>query len=458
MKERTGKGRSFLRDRVVLVGAALRGRPCNRTRRLTGVAMRPRQGQVLVMFALLAVVLIGFVALSIDLGITYSQRRAMQNSADASSLAAANQLAKNIVPLSDGTISFVMTDSGTGGVRDTVQKYFDSNKGWTPSGAVYKSPPNSPCGTAGGNYCLQYLDQNGNVLANSPISTAIPKQTAMVRVYVEVDFSTLFAPVLGKPKMQVTASATAQISPVAKPASPQGNVWPMTRYAAPSSTGWLPAPTSNVCPNPMEFWASNPYGYNGNWKGLLSYSRMSQKDPTKQQLITKFDPVDRTMEEYFLYGWNGQFTARQQYLTPASTWPSDWQTNSTWRQYNDKVEIGPNGDGGANVHDNMRTFVTNHVMGTDSCGGDYTIVNVYVWYKAESWDGTKYMEITNPTQGSNPNQIARVSLYDYYSFKIYYNSVGGSTVYGYPVAIDATGLPPQSGPPSGTANTVHLVG
>ncbi|MDI7277236.1 MAG: Tad domain-containing protein [Anaerolineae bacterium] len=54
---------------------------------------RHQRGQTLVFVALILVVLVGFLALSIDLGNVYAQRRFMQNAADAAALAGARALA-----------------------------------------------------------------------------------------------------------------------------------------------------------------------------------------------------------------------------------------------------------------------------------------------------------------------------------------------------------------------------
>ncbi|MCL6429647.1 MAG: hypothetical protein K6V36_02155 [Anaerolineae bacterium] len=58
---------------------------------LAGV--RHQRGQTLVVVALMLVVLVGFLALSIDLGNAYAERRFMQNAADAGALAGARALA-----------------------------------------------------------------------------------------------------------------------------------------------------------------------------------------------------------------------------------------------------------------------------------------------------------------------------------------------------------------------------
>jgi Flp pilus assembly protein TadG len=63
-----------------------------------GIAMsmssRARQGQILLLFALFLTVLMGALGLSVDLGVSFAERRAMQNAADAAALAGARVVAK----------------------------------------------------------------------------------------------------------------------------------------------------------------------------------------------------------------------------------------------------------------------------------------------------------------------------------------------------------------------------
>ena len=54
--------------------------------------MRAERGQVLVMIALLLVVLLGFAAFAVDIGRQVSERRHVQNAADAAALAACRSL------------------------------------------------------------------------------------------------------------------------------------------------------------------------------------------------------------------------------------------------------------------------------------------------------------------------------------------------------------------------------
>ncbi|MBX6341832.1 MAG: pilus assembly protein, partial [Thermomicrobiaceae bacterium] len=76
---------------------------------MTTIARRPpRQvrGQVMVMFALMVTILIGFTALAIDVSHLLSERRAAQNAADAAAMAVGKALARNL-----GSTGAVVTQS-----------------------------------------------------------------------------------------------------------------------------------------------------------------------------------------------------------------------------------------------------------------------------------------------------------------------------------------------------------
>lgn len=62
-------------------------------RRLIATDPDQERGAVAVMFALLLVVLVGFIALAVDMGATYAKRQELQNGADAAALAAAQECA-----------------------------------------------------------------------------------------------------------------------------------------------------------------------------------------------------------------------------------------------------------------------------------------------------------------------------------------------------------------------------
>ncbi len=99
------------------------------------------RGQVLVIAALLMTALVGFLALVVDVGNAYAQRRYMQNAADAAALAAARLMANS---MQTGT-----TDAA---VSATINNYLALNGNGT-------FVPNAGLGASSGAW---YLDGSGN--------------------------------------------------------------------------------------------------------------------------------------------------------------------------------------------------------------------------------------------------------------------------------------------------------
>jgi hypothetical protein len=108
------------------MGAWLRGRP------LGGAAAR---GQVLVVFALGLVALLGAAGIAFDAGRFLMERRSLQNAADAAALAAANSLIRG------GS----MTDADT-----EARAVLATNLANGPNGIVAPLPPASPVYAPGG--------------------------------------------------------------------------------------------------------------------------------------------------------------------------------------------------------------------------------------------------------------------------------------------------------------------
>ncbi len=423
-----------------------------------------RKGQTLIMFTLMITVLFGFVALVIDLGFAYSERRLVQNAADAGSLAGARALAGKIIATSDGGYAFTLTHQD---VVNVVTKYVDDNKSLVPKAAVYEAPK------------IEYLDGSQNPLAVS--NNMVPTSTQMVRVTRKLSFSTLFAPVIGQPKMEVSARATAKISPVLRPKYPPGPTWPMTRF---DNNATPPKPLSG-CPDPVLFWSGNPSGNTGttaNWKQLMymgqksAFVNQTKYGPTTydhDQLITTFDPtydpyssvppadltgadVQVALEYWFRNGFKGQFTAGADEAPAPDAKDEPW----TWNEGTDgdKVEV-IGGNLGSNMSSAMLDYINNNIVGTDSCGGDYTIVYMYLWKEssAEKWRANQTPRRFEKTTGQ---QIDRVTLSRWEPF-IFYNSSfsfpSASEIYGYWTSLEIGDEPPLPGPPSAEANTVHLV-
>ena len=80
---------------------------------------RAESGQTLIMFALALIVMLGFVAMTLDVGLAFLERRSLQNAVDAAALAAAQDLANGE---SDATATAVALDyMGRNGFSDTAE-------------------------------------------------------------------------------------------------------------------------------------------------------------------------------------------------------------------------------------------------------------------------------------------------------------------------------------------------
>ncbi len=102
-------------------------------RQTDGPATERQRGQALVLVALSIVVILGLAALAFDFGRFYSEKRFLQNAADAAALAAANSLIQGNSP------SQADTDARTILTRDLAGSPTGSNPQLPPSTPVYSS-------------------------------------------------------------------------------------------------------------------------------------------------------------------------------------------------------------------------------------------------------------------------------------------------------------------------------
>src|SRR6188768_292393 len=105
-------------------------------RRSLGMHRRREPGQVLVLFAMSMVVIMAAAGLAFDIGRFYSEKRFLQNAADAGALAVANALIRgesNTVAEADGrdvlTRNLIGSPTGTPGVVATTPEYESGHMG-----------------------------------------------------------------------------------------------------------------------------------------------------------------------------------------------------------------------------------------------------------------------------------------------------------------------------------------
>lgn len=126
-------------------------------RRGTGGARERSHGQVLVLFALGITVLFGAAGLAFDVGRFYSERRFLQNAADAAALAAANSLIRGELP--------AQADARA---RESLTINFANS----PSGGVPAMPPTTPVYADGHAGDPEHLI-NGILIAGGEVRVAV---------------------------------------------------------------------------------------------------------------------------------------------------------------------------------------------------------------------------------------------------------------------------------------------
>ena len=209
-----------------------------------GRAMSARQrGQVLVVFALGVAGLLAAAGVAIDVGRFYSERRFLQNAADAAALAAANALIR-------GESQAVADDAA----RDTLARNFLGD----PNGVVASLPPTTP------------VYESGHAGDPSYLSNGILISGCDIRVAVRNDISYTFGRVVGLGNQPIGARARVDcygdLLPIAvrrfvnTPGPNSGATWPcsdnpswFTDYFATAETSCLGSETDAAlrsAPNP----------------------------------------------------------------------------------------------------------------------------------------------------------------------------------------------------------------
>ncbi|HEY7029708.1 MAG TPA: pilus assembly protein TadG-related protein [Thermomicrobiales bacterium] len=140
---------------------------------------KPSPGQVIIMFALFATAMFGVLGLAIDLGMSFAERRTMQNAADLGAIAGARQVAR------------YTTSSPTSALTD-VQAIVDGNRMDNP-------PSLDSC---------QYVDDYGSSVGDCSVS--VPATAVGVTVTVSETHPTYFIRVIPGAPANVTTSATAR--------------------------------------------------------------------------------------------------------------------------------------------------------------------------------------------------------------------------------------------------------
>ena len=381
-----------------------------------GQLMGNEHGQSMGMVALMLMVLFGFLAMAVDIGYAWGQRRFMQNAADAGALAAATLLASSAAS-DDGGIFFRTDDTA---VRRQAITYAERNRVPDSNG--------QPADAVNTNVTMSYLDQNGSLLATSPTAdNSVPRATARVRVQTRTTFGTFFARVIGVNSLPAATLATAAIVGMSPPTSME-HLWPYGVYEP-------------RLDDVFDLWDS-VLGF-GNYKGALDYTYPCVTGPSWEGRCDGTGPTGPDGD------WPGSHNA------PADLPP--WIVDG----FDHPLSVGEKilafgGNIGHNVGDAMNTYITNNCPrsadGTacePDSGGVYAYAAIAVWDHPEKYDNSYHPVSSGP--------IDRVTLVGFKCVKVYYVTGSMSENQAYQPVSCAVDPGPGTDPPNDTANAVKLI-
>ena len=236
---------------------------------------RQEEGNLLAFTALAMVVLLGMVALVIDIGFMLGQRRFMQNGADAASLAVARQLAGNISPY-----------PASGPWPQGIPHFFNLSDAAANATAVDIAGRNQHSGMTGRTtsfivtveYCVAASDSSYSTAAGCPSPNSwvtsptgngrVPDGTYKVRVTVTSTITTFFGGVIGQTSTTTSGQAIAVIRGTCAETIATGDCMPFTLWDQ-----------QDFGTNPDELfmlWGSAnppaPPGVDSRWKNVIDLS------------------------------------------------------------------------------------------------------------------------------------------------------------------------------------------
>ena len=235
---------------------------------------RQERGNYMVITALLLTVLIGMLALVVDMGFAAGQRRFMQNGADAATLAAARMLAESVSPYP------------AGGGRSGFPHFFGVTDKTVYDEAHLIASKNQNAGVSGRTtnftvvveYCVAANDNSyapdvpgctGRwVTSTDSDASSPPDGTYKVRVTVSSTITSIFGGVIGHSDTVTSGQSIAVIEGVCPQTVATGNIWPFTLWDQQDF---------GTDPNQLfELWGSKnppePNGADSQWKNVLDLS------------------------------------------------------------------------------------------------------------------------------------------------------------------------------------------
>ena len=195
-----------------------------------------KKGQSLVLIALMMVAILGMIALAIDGGTLWGQRRFMQNGADSAALGGATLLGNSVAAYPAGEapnpaipIYFVASDAA---VREVVNSIRPSEPepGVSATRTLTSTYQLSYFVTTDGSYNGILTDLTHNQWVSSPTGGQVPDGTYLVRVTPRTTLENFIAGIFGQGTTDVTAVAVAGIYGEDLPSSPPGELIPLTAW------------------------------------------------------------------------------------------------------------------------------------------------------------------------------------------------------------------------------------
>lgn len=233
-------------------------------------------GQATVIVGLAVVVLLVGLALGVEWGYGLTQRRVMQNAADAGALAGAKLLASSVTSTAGG-IEFRAHQED---VYCAALRVADANDSFRPASdqeqiTVWGSVDKTTWGTP-------FVKPAAGCPAPGTLvgSTRVDPSTRFVRVESDIHYRALFGAATGQSSVTAGATAIARITGTALPAN--GYTWPTVRHFNASDFQQPCEPPPVGCDPtqlpPVTFWSATGSQQDivfGNFKALIDFSRYS---------------------------------------------------------------------------------------------------------------------------------------------------------------------------------------
>lgn len=247
---------------------------------------REEGGQALIVVGLAMVVLLAALAVGLDWGYGLTQRRVMQNAADAGTMAAAKLLAVSVIaiPGAGNSTNYVFATSQES-TYCRARSVADANRAFGASPVTLTlqfgtvSQPGNPATWDP----PTWQTYTGSTACPPSSTTQVDPNTRFVRVVAGETYRSAFAAATGASDFNVSASARARLTGTSVPAN-VGPTWPMVRHYDPNDfvNDCL---TGQTCSDPTKaapktFWSSSDnWTVFGNFKGATDLSKYSTYYP-----------------------------------------------------------------------------------------------------------------------------------------------------------------------------------